>query len=497
MKSIHPFFLVLLLSFSPVLLPAQSPALKALQDEVKELNNSTHLKHARLAFVLKEVESGKTIFSQNAKETMLPASTMKTVTSAAALGILGENYRFQTKLQTDGEIVDGTLKGNLYIKGGGDPTFGSDRFDQQTDKDALLAKTAKALQAKGIQRIEGRIIGDASIFDDAMLPTTWVWSDVGNYYGAGPSGLTFNENTYYIYFKPHATVGEKAELLRVEPEMPDIEFVNHMKTGARGSGDQGYIYGAPYTGLRYLRGTIPQGKEEFYIKGSIPEPAWFAAHYLTEGLKTAGISVSGKPVSFRTLVIEDNVPDTERSTLFTHKSPALKDIVYWLNKKSINLYAEHLVMAIGQKKKGIGTVDAGTDAIEEWWRGQGVGTAGMHMKDGSGLSRYNGVTAGQLVSMLRKNAQQPWFEAFYESLPIAGNSADPGTLRRMCKGTAAANNVRAKSGYISRVRAYTGYADTKSGKRVAFAMLANNFTCKASQMRTFFADLMVKIAELD
>lgn len=497
MSRLFTTLIIFLAGLSPLLSIAQTAAMKALEDELSAVTSRDDLAHGRLGFVLLDVESGKTLLAQNPDETLLPASTMKTVTAAAALGILGENYRFETLLQQDGEIVDGVLKGNLYIKGGGDPTFGSDRFGTRTDKDALLALVVKALQAKGIRSVTGRVVGDASCFETAMLPTTWVWSDIGNYYGAGPSGLSFLENTYYVYFKPSETVGGPAELLRTEPEIPGMTFENEMLTGSRGSGDQGYIYGAPYTDMRYLRGTVPQGKEEFSIKGSIPEPAWYAAHYLTEGLRAAGIAVGGDPSTVRRMAAAGEAVPESRKTLFTHQSPSLKEIVYWLNKKSVNLYAEHLVKAIGLRQKGLGSTEAGTAAIEAWWRQQGVDTGGMHLMDGSGLSRYNGITAKQLASMLRKNASQTWFAAFYESLPIAGNASDPGTIRNMCKGTAAANNVRAKSGYIARVRAYAGYADTQSGKRVAFAMLANNFTCKASQMRDYLDGLMVKIAELD
>ena len=470
--------------------------MKALKAEMNKISNSAYLKPARWSFVVQEAETGKVIIDHNADETMLPASTMKTVTSAAALGILGEDYRFSTYLEHDGEIVDGVLKGNLFIRGGGDPTLGSERFEEQTSVESLLKNTVTIVQAKGIKRIEGRIIGDASIFDDAIVPVNWVWNDIGNYYGAGASGLTFHENTYYLYFEPNDTVGETAKLLRVEPEVPGIDFVNEMKTGKRGSGDQGYIYGAPYTDLRYLRGTIPQGKSEFYIKGSLPDPALFAAQTLEMGLEEAGIEIAGKSSTMRSLKLEGQAPDAERILLSTYRSPTLKEIVYWLNKKSVNLFAEHLLKAVGEKKLKDGSTVGGAKAVAQWWKAKGIDINGLHMEDGSGLSRYNGITGRQLCNMLYKNIGQDYFDAFYESLPIAGDASDPGTLRRMCKNTAAAGNVRAKSGYISRVRSYAGYVDTKSGKRLCFAMLANNFTCKASQMRNMFADLMVKLAEL-
>lgn len=487
-------FLFLLISAVPSI--AQDTEMKALEAEIAEITDSPYLKTARWSFVVQEAESGKTLVDLNPDETLLPASTMKTVTSAAALGILGENYRFSTYLEHDGEIVDGVLKGNLFIRGSGDPTLGSERFKEKTNIETLLNNAVSVVKAKGITKVEGRVIGDASIFEDAMVPVNWVWNDIGNYYGAGACGLTFHENMYYLYFEPNDTVGNIAKLLRMEPEIPGIDFVNEMKTGKKGSGDQGYIYGGPYTDLRYLRGSIPQGKSEFYIKGSMPDPALYAAYCMNKALEDAAISVSKDPETIRSLSLKDNAPDQDRTLLSTYKSPPLKDIVYWLNKKSVNLYAEHLLKAIGQKKLKDGSTEGGAKAVKQWWKAKGIDVDGLFMNDGSGLSRYNGVTGRQLCNMLQKNTQQTWFNTFYESLPIAGISSDPGTIRRMCKNTAAAGNVRAKSGYISRVRSYAGYVDTQSGKRLCFAMVANNFTCKASQMRNMFADLMVKLAEL-
>ncbi len=468
----------------------------ALNAEIDEIAKAPYLKSARWSFVLQETESGKVLVDLNPDETLVPASTMKTVIGAAALGILGEEYQFSTYLEYDGEIADGTLRGNLFIRGGGDPTLGSERFAEKTDLEKLLSNAVKVIKAKGINSIEGRVIADASIFEDAMVPVNWVWNDIGNYYGAGACGLTIHENMYYLYFKPNDTIGNHAKILRIEPEVPGIEFINEMKTGKKGSGDQGYIYGAPYTSLRYLRGSIPQGKAEFYIKGSLPDPANYAAYRMDQALRNASITISEKPQTMRTLRLENKAPKANRILLSTYKSPPLKDIVYWLNKKSINLYAEHLLKAIGQKELNSGSTEAGANAVIQWWKLKGINIDGLHMSDGSGLSRYNGVTGRQLCHMLQINTQQPWFNSFYKSLPVAGLSTDPGTLRNMCKNTAAAGNIRAKSGYISRVKSYAGYVDTRSGKRLCFAMIANNFTCKASQMRKMFEGLMVKLAEL-
>lgn len=475
--------------------PPPSTALSALKAGIQKVATDPGMIHGDLGVVVRKVETGELLAENSMNKSLLPASTMKTVTTAAALGILGEEYRFVTELQMDGPVENGVLKGNLIIKGGGDPTLGSSRYTWGTSLKSVLEDWLEAVRKQGIQKIEGQVIGDASIWEDADLPTTWVWSDIGNYYGAGPSGLTFHENLYYLYFKP-GKVGEIAPLARTEPQIPGIEFVNEMKTGAAGSGDNGYVYGAPYTNLRYLRGSVPAGGE-FSIKGSIPEPALFAAQTLHHWLDSLGIKSAQEATSYRMLAANGKAPSATRTTIQTHKSPALKDIVFWVNKKSVNLYAEHLLKACGYKMYKDGSTEGGAKAITAYWRGKGVDVSGLHMMDGSGLSRYNGITPAQMEQMLRINTKEPWFESFWNSLPIAGDLQDPGSLSGMCRGTVCEKNLRAKSGYISRVRTYTGYVKDKSGNLISFSLLANNYTCSNATIRTQLENLMVLIGELD
>jgi serine-type D-Ala-D-Ala carboxypeptidase/endopeptidase (penicillin-binding protein 4) len=459
---------------------------KGVRAQIQKITSSPGMRNGQFGFALYDVESGAVLEKERLEETLLPASTMKTVTSAAAFGILGADYKFKTLLEHDGQIVNGVLKGNVILHGGGDPTLGSDRYEWGTDMKSLLAIWVKKLKEKGVRRIEGDIIGDASLFEDALVPANWVWSDIGNYYGAGACGLSF---------LPGKAVGAKAEFIRTDPPMPDIKFVNEMRTGSSSSGDNGFVYGAPYTFTRTLRGTVPMG-DTFSIKGSIPDPALFTAQSLLNALLADSLQVSGKATTVRHMAMEGKASPTARTVLYTHQSPPLKDVVYWLNKKSINLYAEHLVKTIGVVKLNDGSTEGGTKAITEYWASKGIGTTGLHMNDGSGLSRYNGITPNQLASMLRLNVKEAWFPDFFKSLPIAGDATCPGSLKSMCRGTAAELKVWAKSGYISRVRTYAGYVETRSGKRLCFAMMANNFTCTNAQAKDFLEALMVAMAEI-
>jgi serine-type D-Ala-D-Ala carboxypeptidase/endopeptidase (penicillin-binding protein 4) len=493
--------LPLFLFLSTAFLAAQQSAgttidTKGVREELNKIKVAYGMRNGQFGFALYDVETGTLLEKERADESLLPASTMKTVTSAAAFHLLGTDYRFRTALEIDGTIESGVLKGNVIIRGGGDPSLGSDRYvDGGTDMGSILAIWVRKLKEAGIYQVDGDIIGDASIFEDALTPSTWVWSDIGNYYGAGACGLSFNENSYEIFFKPGKSVGSKAEFLYTNPPMPDIQFVNEMRTGSASSGDNGYVYGAQYTFLRYLRGTVPIG-DTFSIKGSIPDPSLYTAQSLCEALQADSVIVTGKATTVRNLLLENKPVSTQRKEVYTHVSPPLKEIIYWLNKKSINLYAEHLVKIIGYTFLKDGSNESGTKAITEFWQRKGVSVDGLHMNDGSGLSRYNGVTPNQLASMLRLNVTEPWFLDFFNSLPVAGLSTDPGTLKNMCKGTAAECKLWAKSGYISRVRTYAGYVHTRSGKRLSFAMMANNYTCTNSQAKEYLEGLMVKLAEI-
>lgn len=465
--------------------------------KAKSIAAEPGLVNGTFGFCLMDAETGSVVVDLNSKTSLLPASTLKTVTTSAALGILGENFRFKTTVEYTGTIRDSVLNGNLFVRGGGDPTLGCDRYEGYPATDDLLRQWAQKVKASGIRSIQGSVIGDEEIFETQNIPETWVWQDIGNYYGAGPSGLTINENTYYLFFKPGTSSGSTAEFLRTDPVIQGIQFVNEMKTGGAGSGDNGYVYGAPYTFLRYLRGTVPMGKPEFSIKGSIPDPALFCAQRFIDCLLEEGIVVTQKATTSREMTIAGTWKKETRTLVWVHQSPPLKDIVFWTNKISLNLYAEHLLKYIGYFKTGKGSTEAGAEAMKNHFAARGIDVKGLHLLDGSGLSRYNGITPAQMAGILRLNTKEKHWESFWNSLPIAGDPADCGSMKDMCNGTIAAKNIRAKSGYIMRVRTYAGFVTSKSGKRLTFAMMPNNYTCPNAEMKNKLEDLMVLLAELD
>jgi len=479
---------LLIISIFPI------PGLTQLQKLADNIALQPELRHASWSFYAVNVNSGTVIGDIQATRSVIPASNMKLVPSAAALAILSPEMRLNTYLEYDGSIdaQQHVLNGNIYITGEGDPTLGACAFDSSTCDDVVLNRWVQAIRDLGIETINGNIIADDSYLDHMPLPPGWLWLDIGNYYAAGTSGLCFNENLYYLFFKPGSRVGDPAEIIATEPEIEDMTFFNHMRTGPAGSGDNGYIYSVPWQGLQQTEGTIPAGIPEFSIKGAMPDPALHAAQRLVAALKGKSIALNGRATTTR-LFPAKNGP---RVLLNTLASPPLSAIIHRLNKKSVNLYAEQLIKILGRKIRNDGSLETGLKVIEEWLTDKGIDMAGVHLEDGSGLAYTDRVTAKFLVELLIAMRSEPSFGVFYQSLPVAGDPQDEGTLKRFCVGTEAAGNVRAKTGSHVRVRAHSGYVHDRSGDLIAFAMIANDYSGSARKIYDNHERLMIALARL-
>ncbi len=394
-----------------------------------------HQDHATISAYAINCKNGEVVFNENGEKSLLPASCLKVVTTGAALHLLGPNYRFQTDLEMEGEIQEGVLKGNVILRGGGDPCLGSGRLADSLEADQQIEVWVGSIEEKGIKEIEGEVRGDASRWEKALAPSGWLWEDLGNYYGAGACALTFHENMSTVTFKPGPQEGAPATLLYVVPALANFVMHNEVTTGPVGSGDQACIFGFEYSPVQYVRGTVPAGVNTFSIKGLIPDPAQLCSELLIQALEKKGIKVLG------------NAPlkNLGMRVIHTTFSPEVREIVYWTNQKSINLYAEHLLKAMGQGK----TLE-GTQAVLRFWKEQGIDIKGMNIVDGSGLSRKNFMTTQQLAEILVKMKKSPYFIDFYASLPEHKNGE------------------RAKTGFMSFHRCLAGYKGD-----VAFAIFIN------------------------
>ncbi len=483
----------LLFLFTIISCRANQPnQVNTLQDALQIFSEDSDLKNASWGFSAYNISDNVQLASYNPNLALIPASTQKMVTTITALAILGPFYQFETLLQYDGKAENGSLNGNLYITGTGDPTLGSVFMHDSLSMEKLFETWLNALRQNGINQIQGSLISDASWFDDHIIPPKWTWEDLGNYYGAGAHALTIHENLYSIFFQPGRKIGDPARVINTEPYLPGVSFINDVTTGPVNSGDNVYIFGAPYGNERWLTGTVPMGRPGFEVKGSIPDPGFFLASSFSEFLKNKGVSVKGDATTSRYL----SPGNAELSRIVLHKtlSPALEDIVERTNMKSVNTYAENLLKTLGKLEQNEGSFDAGVKCIIEFWANKDVDTQGMKLYDGSGLSPYNRLTPEQLTEMLVFAAQnEVIYNSLIKGLPVANKS---GSLETMFASTNSAGILMAKSGFISHVRSYAGYTQTRNGKLVAFTLIVNNYEGTPLQMRRKMEKVMDAISQL-
>ena len=425
--------------------------------------------------IVKKLGDEKPILYWNGGKNLLPASNMKLYTTAAALALLGKDFRYETLIYTTGEIgADGVLRGDVIIQGSGDPAISGRYVPGTLTTDIILKGWVAALRSKGIKSIEGNIIGDDDYFADYDLEGTWENDDLFYWYAAPSTALAINDNLYDIFITPAKNAGEKA-LLEYKPKTNYVTFkCDVITTDAKGRTDIDFLRGWEDNNVQIF-GQIPLGGRRYRDKGCVYNPTLYAATLVHESLTSEGISISGKPIDMDDFTPEEKEEIRSRGKpLHTHLSPPITDIIRYVNKYSQNFYADMLLKTLGKKFKGEGTFRAGARVVREFIKEAGAPDAdNFLMRDGSGLSRRNFVQPRQTIRLLEYMASHPDFEAFYDSLPIAGVD---GTIGSRMKQPPAKNNIRAKTGFISHTRSLSGYADDRSGASWVFCFMCNNFT---------------------
>lgn len=489
----------LLLSFLLNSSFAQFRSLERKNHSVNKLLKKTvafpDFKTAGFAFYAVDINTGETIARINPDMALKPASTLKLLSTATILELSGPEYQFETILKYTGEIdtINHILIGDILIKGGGDPTLGSKYFGSN-EKMRFLSDWKNAIIDLGIDSITGGIIADARIFSWDIIPPTWSWINMGNYYGAGACGLSVFDNYYSVFLNTGNNIGDIAEIVKIVPDIPNLDF-NNTVTADSISYDNAYIFGSPYSYNRNIRGQLPLSKNDFAVKGSIPDPALVVAQQTDLILSENEIIVSNKATTIRLLNKSGSFNSLDGEIFYTTYSPKLSEIITQTNVNSINLFAEHFLIHSGLKLGALPETDSSIDSVLSFWTRNGMDTQGMALYDGSGLSQYNAITPRQLVFLLRyMKTKSKYFDTYYNSMAIAGET---GTLKDMFKGSIAEGKLRAKSGTINNVKAYSGYVTSKSGREIAFSMVVNNFSCKSSEARAKLEQLMIALAEFN
>lgn len=448
--------------------------------------------HAQWGVMVQSLETGEALYELNPRRLMMPASSMKIVTLAGAARVLGWDYRFSTTLETAAPIEEGTLRGDLYVRGGGDPTINR----RNARAAAVFADWTAALKAAGVHRIAGRIIGDDQAFDDEGLGAGWAWDYLEAGYAAPVGALQYNEDWAELTVAPAATAGEPA-IVRLSAGS-GLTLVNRAVTSAAGVPET-IEYRRRLEGpVLEVTGTVPlpDAKDSASAPArtvarqvAVVNPTLYFAQSFKDALEAGGVDVEGEAVDFDDIA-PSLVGGVARRVLAAAESPPLRELATVLMKVSQNLYAETLLKAAGTAGGGLGTVPAGRaamrSALAEWIQDE----QSLVMVDGSGLSRYNYVTPDLLVRILGGMYSDPGHrDPFVATLPIGGKD---GTLAARMRRTRAEGNARAKTGSISNVRALAGYVQTRDGEMLAFSILANDFVIPAATV-TWIADLAVEV----
>ncbi|MBP6021947.1 D-alanyl-D-alanine carboxypeptidase/D-alanyl-D-alanine endopeptidase [Ferruginibacter sp.] len=431
---------------------------------INKLENDAQFKHSIISMYVVDSKTGKVVFEKNAQTGLAPASCQKVVTSVSAFELLGKGYQYKTYIGKDySSKIDKTDAGCLFVIGSGDPTLGSERWKSTTDT-AFFKRVLSALKKNGYNIFGEDLVLEDYLYGTAVLPDGWIWQDIGNYYGAGCYSVNWRENQYELLLQPDLKVGFPAEIASVKPFIFDVVYDNHIRTGKAGSGDNAYIYAAPFSNIITTSGTIPQQAKPFAIKGSMPNPSRVLGTELLNYLVKNKITFKGSSYSALERSLHDMPAHKATHIIDSVLSPTLDSINYWFLKKSVNLYGEAFVKTIAYEKIRSGSTDTGIAIIKDFWSKRGIEKAALNMFDGSGLSPANRITTNALVTVMQYARQQKWFASFYNALPEM-------------------NGIKMKDGYINGVRSYTGYIKSKSGTEYSFSFIVNNFDGNAGTVR--------------
>ena len=429
------------------------------------------------------------LYARDADVLLNPASTMKLVTLAATAERLGWDDRFETALLAAAPIRDGTLLGDLVVRGAGDPTINASGAPD------VFIDWADELRRLGVRRNAGRIIGDDDILDDGALETAgfgsgWAWDDFARGFAAPAGALQHRENVVEVVVEPGAAAGRPAST-RFRHPGSDLILRNDVIT-VRADRTAGIrLRRLPGQPSLVVAGRIPEGATPIVRTAAVGNPTLFFVQAFKNALEREGIAVDGEALDVDSLAAREKAPALlGLRTLVRHRSEPLSAIGVDMLKQSKNLYAESLVRHLGVVASS--GAHAGRSVVGTVLADWGIDGRGAVVADGSGLSRYTYLTAGALVEVLSRLYRNPDHRTrIMAALPVAGRD---GTLRGRLIGTSAEGIARAKTGSMSRVRALAGYVETADGEPLAFAILANNFSAPAAEVTRVIDEAVAVLA---
>jgi serine-type D-Ala-D-Ala carboxypeptidase/endopeptidase (penicillin-binding protein 4) len=444
------------------------------------------------------LNTGQILYSQNADKLFIPASNTKLFTTAAALALIGPDYKFHTTIETTGALDQkGRLTGDLVLVGRGDPNLSGRvlpytiRTERSDFPVKVLEDLADAVVQKGLKYLDGNVVADDSYFAFERYGEGWTQDDLVWADGAPVSALTINDNVVFVTIEPADRAGERA-FVNIAPFADYYKIDNRIITTPAGTGRKIFINREPGSMVLTLWGNMPLGDAGANEALAVEDPASFAGQLFRSMLEKRGVIVNGRTTARHTELASlstfsvtalasahDGGGDASPSSrskqpmvLASYDSRPLTEDLRVINKVSQNLHAEMLLRLLGHEKGNAGTIESGLEVLKGFLTQAGVPSDEYVFYDGSGLSRQNLVTPNAVVTLLQYAAKQPWGRIYSETFPVAGVD---GSLADRFRGTPAQGIVLAKTGSLDHVKSLSGYATTTSGDRVAFSIFTNNF----------------------
>ncbi len=517
--SVAGFVFLVFAMLAPLLAAPVPPApVQSLEQRITGVLNAPDLARGFWGIEIVSLATGKTLYSQNADKLFTPASNTKLFTTAAALALIGPDYKFRTTVETTGTLDRyGRLNGDLVLVGHGDPNLSGRElpYDLKTQRNEdpiqALESLADALVQKGVKFIDGDIVADDSYFAFERYGEGWsqddlVWAD-----GAPVSALTINDNVVFVNILPADRPGEKA-FVSVTPFAEYYRLDNRIITTPAGTGRKFFVNREPGSTVLTLWGNMPLDDAGANEALAIEDPAEFAAGLFRRLLEKRGIVIYGNQrtrhtelAALSTFSVTAIAPSHGGSdgpararkpdppiTLASYESKPLLQDIRVINKVSQNLHAELLLRLLGRERGNAGTIEGGLEVLRGFLTQAGISSDQYVFYDGSGLSRQNLVAPHAIVQLLRYCSTQPWGADYKATFPIAGVD---GSLTERLVSPRLHNRIMAKTGSLGGVKALSGFATTDGGEVVVFSILSINFNLPAKRVTDAIDELVQAIVE--
>jgi D-alanyl-D-alanine carboxypeptidase/D-alanyl-D-alanine-endopeptidase (penicillin-binding protein 4) len=449
------------------------------QNARKSITENLAFSRGDISWSFRDIETGQELDAYQSKKLLVPASTVKLFTTGVALQKLGNFYRFETLVMTDGTVKKHQLKGDLIIKGGGDPSLGSGLAGSMTG-DSVLYSILKMLKDSGITKIKGDLIIDPYIlpYNESVIPRNYIWEDIGNYYGAAAWGLNWRNNEFAIEFTPGKTNSDSTKAAIVSSWAKFLKLEQSIKNSYNNAREI-YVFSAPFSQSVFVEGETLINSSSFTERASLPDPPKAFGLELKQYLIANNIEIGG----------ELKFESRSGFIWLRIQSPMLHELAKETNFKSNNLFAEAIAKRIAFNQIGQSANPTGDYLTAELNSYKPYSDSALSLVDGSGLSRNNQVCTAfqsQFLRTLSKNSSTAPY--FIGSIPKVG---EEGTMKNFPK----IENMRAKSGSMNKVRSYAGYFYDKNNHWISFSIIANNVPISQSALKSQIVELLSAAAE--